>query len=220
MEQIIDFSAITACGESCTACKKKTAGICKGCIELDGYVPEWAGSGRCKVHTCARNHHVQFCGICSDFPCKQLTSYISWNKNIVEHLTSLACQYYNQNLEGEKIMEITEQFEKKIAPFTWSEYKETASVCLDAGIYLQEVFDSRADEGFEGSGYDWESLAKVFLDEKCPELISEINFDSEAGMFCVYSKNMEALQKFILNFKNACMDKTLILDLFSRAELD
>lgn len=114
-------------------------------------------------------------------------------------------------------MEITEQFEKEIAPFTWSEYKETASVCLDAGMYLQEVFD---EVGFEGSGYDWESLAKVFLDEKCPELISEINFDSEAGMFCVYSKNMKALQKFILSFKNACMDRTLILDLFSRAEPD
>lgn len=184
LEQTIDFSTITACGESCTACKKRTDGIC------------------------------------GDFPCKQLTSYINWNKNIVKHLASLACQYYNQNFKGEKIMKITEQFEKEIAPFSWVEYKDTASVCLDAGIYLQEVFDSRADEGFEGSGYDWEGLAKVFLDEKCPELISEINFDSEAGMFCVYSKNIEALQKFILNFKNACMDKTLIFDLFSRAELD
>ena len=39
-------------------------------------------------------------------------------------------------------------------------------------------------------------------------------------MFCVYSKNREALRDFILRFKAACEDRTLILDLFQRAELD
>lgn len=216
----MDFSTITACGESCADCKKRSDGICKGCIEADGYVPEWAGSGRCKIHACTRNHNVQFCGICDNFPCQHLTDYIHWNPNIVEHLTTLVSQYHKQNLKGEKNMEITEQFKKEIAPFTWIEHEGSASVCLNAGEYLQEIFDTRANDGFEGSGYDWESLAKVFLEEKCSDLIEKINFDSEAGMFCVYSKNIEALQEFIRGFKNACMDKTLILDLFSRAELD
>jgi hypothetical protein len=47
-----------------------------------------------------------------------------------------------------------------------------------------------------------------------------VDFDPEAGMFCVYSKDKDALLDFILHFKKACEDKTLILDLFSRAELD
>ncbi len=34
--------------------------------------------------------------------------------------------------------------------------------------YLQDVFDNC--EGCEGSGYDWESLAQVFLEEKCSDL--------------------------------------------------
>ena len=50
MEHTIDFSTITACGECCSGCKKKMNGICKGCIEADGYVPEWSDSGRCKIH--------------------------------------------------------------------------------------------------------------------------------------------------------------------------
>ena len=112
------------------------------------------------------------------------------------------------------------EFEKEIAPFGWVEHDDHASVCLTAGEYLQEVFDTRAEEGFEGSGYDWESLARVFLDEQCPQLAAEIDFDSEAGMFCVYSKNREALREFILRFKAACEDRALILDLFQRAELD
>ena len=98
----MDFSTITACGESCTGCKKRSDGICKGCIEADGYVPEWAGSGRCKIHACTRNHNVQFCGICDNFPCQHLTDYIHWNPNIVEHLATLASQYHKHNLKGEK----------------------------------------------------------------------------------------------------------------------
>ncbi|MDE7415830.1 MAG: DUF3795 domain-containing protein [Lachnospiraceae bacterium] len=92
----IDFTTITACGECCKGCPQKINGICIGCIEADGYVPEWAESGRCKVHACAGNHNVQFCGICDAFPCEQLTSIIHWNPNIAEHLSVLAKQYQEQ----------------------------------------------------------------------------------------------------------------------------
>ena len=142
--------------------------------------------------------------------------YIVYTKGGVDELLKCSKEYV---IRGE-IKQNLEQFKKEIAPFTWIEHEGSASVCLNAGEYLQEIFDTRANDGFEGSGYDWESLAKVFLEEKCSDLIEKINFDSEAGLLCVYSKNIEALQEFIRGFKNACMDKTLILDLFSRAELD
>lgn len=117
-------------------------------------------------------------------------------------------------------MKITKQFENEIAPFFWVEQSAGASVCLMAGEYLQEIFDTRADEGFIGSGYDWSSFAQVFLDEKCSDLQEKINFDPEADMFCAYSKDKDALAEFILRFKKACEDKVLISDLFSRIELD
>lgn len=93
MNKSIDFSSITACGGCCDGCKKKTDGQCKGCIEEDGYVSEWAESGRCKVHTCAREHNVEFCGLCSAFPCNEITKLIHWNPDIVEHQTMLARKY-------------------------------------------------------------------------------------------------------------------------------
>ena len=117
-------------------------------------------------------------------------------------------------------MEITENFKEDIAPFFWVDHEETASVCLNVGTYLQEVFDSRADEGFEGSGYDWASLAQVFLDEKSPELKDRLDFDPEGSMFCAYAKDKAALAEFIQQFKQACEDRALILALFGRAELD
>ena len=96
MGQQIDFSTITACGECCVGCKKKLDGLCKGCIESDGYVPEWDSTGRCKVHACARDHGIQFCGICKEFPCDELVNIIHWNPNIVAHLSGLAKQYQEQ----------------------------------------------------------------------------------------------------------------------------
>ena len=66
-------------------------------------------------------------------------------------------------------------------------------------------------------GYDLQSLAKSLAKKHD---IKGLKYDCEAGMFCVYSKDKDALLDFILRFKKACEDKTLILDLFSKAELD
>ena len=52
------------------------------------------------------------------------------------------------------------------------------------GEYLQDVFDGRADDGFEGNGYDWASLAQVLgVCEKCPHLLGKVDFDPEGSMF-------------------------------------
>jgi hypothetical protein len=114
----------------------------------------------------------------------------------------------------------TNDFEEKIKPFFWVEHENSVSVCLNAGEYKAEIFQAREDEGFEGNGYDWASLAQVFLEELKPELMDIVQFDPETGMFCAYSDNEEALKTFILSFKNACENETFIQDLFSRAELD
>lgn len=112
------------------------------------------------------------------------------------------------------------EFEKEIAPFWWNDFEgKEFSVCLNAGEYKDEIFKTREEEGFEGNGYDWASLARVFLDEKASHL-SSVKFDPEGGMFCAYSSNKEELKEFLVSFKNACEDKKLIEDLFSRAELD
>ena len=103
-----------------------------------------------------------------------------------------------------------------IAPFSWIDGENSVSVIMtEVGSFQQDIFDSRAEEGFEGGGYDWQSLAVVFLAEK-------INFDSESSMFCAYTRKEDApaLQEFIIAFKKALDDKPLILDIFSRAELD
>nr|WP_277506112.1 MULTISPECIES: immunity 51 family protein [unclassified Paenibacillus] len=109
----------------------------------------------------------------------------------------------------------------EVAPFKLiSQANGGMSVILVVGSYRQELFASRADEGFEGNGYDWASLAAVFLEEQMPQLQEQIHFDPEADMFCAYSSDGVALKAFITGFKRACENEELIRDLFSRAELD
>ncbi len=95
-----DFITITACGECCVGCSKKKDGSCPGCIESDGRVPEWAGSGMCKVHACCKEHNARFCGVCSDFPCDKLPQMISWNPEIIKHLSALRDEYICSSLSG------------------------------------------------------------------------------------------------------------------------
>jgi len=111
-------------------------------------------------------------------------------------------------------------FKETIKPFFWVEHANSVSVCLEVGDYKTKVFQTREEEGFEGNGYDWGSLAQVFLDEKKSNLKDVVKFDPEAGMFCAYSSNIDDLQDFIISFKEACENDKLIEDLFSRAELD
>lgn len=114
----------------------------------------------------------------------------------------------------------TDSLKEQIRPFFWVEHANSFSVCLNAGEYRSEVFETRENEGFEGNGYDWASLASVFIAERMPELEEVVKFDPEAGMFCAYSSDADALKRFILSFKTACEDEILIRDMFSRAELD
>ncbi len=93
MSDNLDYSELTACGEYCVGCYKKKEGICQGCIEADGYVTEWAQSGRCKVHACTREHNVTFCGLCAEFPCKGIKDMIHWKPNVIEQMRELAEGY-------------------------------------------------------------------------------------------------------------------------------
>ena len=119
-----------------------------------------------------------------------------------------------------------ENINEKISPFNLRVYDEDPQnvrgslIYYPDGEYRQEVFDTREEEGFEGNGYDWESLALVFLEEKMPELSDAIDFDPEGSMFCAYSSKVDALSRFALGFKEFCDDIEAMKALFSRAELD
>ena len=119
-----------------------------------------------------------------------------------------------------------EEINKQLEPFKLMVFDEgTEDVWATLVLWLnddykQNVFDTRQEEGFVGNGYDWNSLANVFLEENIPELMEVLSFDSEAGLFSIGSEEVEAVKKFALGFKVMCDDESEMTDLFSRATLD
>ena len=102
--------------------------------------------------------------------------------------------------------------DEQIKPFTLVHHDTNTSLILDAGDWQQAVFEERADDGFEGNGYDWASVAQVYLDDTQPAWREDIRFDPEAGMFCAYSSKPESIAAFALAFHAACADTARLRD--------
>lgn len=119
-----------------------------------------------------------------------------------------------------------EDLNKQLEPFKLMVFDEgTEDVWATLVLWLNEdykqnVFDTRQDDGFLGNGYDWNSLATVYLEEKMPELVDALSFDSEEGLFSIGSEDVEAVKKFAIRFKALCDDESEMMDLLSRATLD
>ena len=96
MEKKMDYKKLTApCGRDCFNCyfylasrnEKYKAGlaekmgldpekvVCKGCREIEGncqILNNYGFSGNCKIYDCVKEHNVEFCSDCIDFPCDLL----------------------------------------------------------------------------------------------------------------------------------------------------
>ncbi len=151
--QKIDFSVITACGECCTGCAKKASGQCPGCIEADGVVPEWAGSGRCRIHKCVREHGVQFCGLCRKFPCERIPDLIPWNPDIISHLTYLKDEYKRQTIPKRVYCGGRFDFDYPDEGYEQKAAEDYRAILLkDVGLLLRKSDSVRVSENLEYIG--------------------------------------------------------------------
>ena len=106
---------------------------------------------------------------------------------------------YNEK-EGKKF---NDWFENRISPFN----------ILDHGKdnYSLFVFESSFSDLFSRrkvkSGYDFEKQIQDYVDDVLPHLNNSLTYDSEAGMFCVYSNDIRNLEELAYSFKNSLMGK-------------
>lgn len=105
---------------------------------------------------------------------------------------------YELEIGVEQKSQVTNSTESKLKePFVWEkEHKRRYSVTVDDLEELQYIFEGIEDEP-EGSGYDWEAIAKEFIKANFPDAKRKIKFDSEADMFYMYSSKEELLEEVI-----------------------
>ena len=110
-------------------------------------------------------------------------------------------------------------FGEQIAPFFWKETEDGAFLYLEGNrAYQREVFSVRSDEGFEGNGYDWADLARVFIEEERPDLRAMIQLIPTADRFCAFSLYPKALRDFALSFKAMCENDGKMSELLQKVE--
>ena len=66
---MMEKDLLAPCGTYCGFCPyyiKKRTPHCSGCGAHKGH-PFW---GKCKLYICAKDHKVEHCGLCSEFPCE------------------------------------------------------------------------------------------------------------------------------------------------------
>ncbi len=107
----------------------------------------------------------------------------------------------------------------RIKPFVIVDFEEGASLHLySVEDYKIELFESRKTEGFTGNGYDWTALAKKFIDEEMPDIMDELEFEPDYGLFTVHSDSAILLEAFAMRFKAALDDNEYIYPFFMDVE--
>ena len=105
-------------------------------------------------------------------------------------------------------------------PFRVFQYDQNvgkASLLFDDFNTTEHIF-SKFDD-FEGGGYDWESVARVVLDEMVSEMRDRVELDAEGSMFGARGSvsDMEELGRVMYR---VYLDNDLLSDLLTRAEPD
>ncbi|MDI9959389.1 MULTISPECIES: Imm51 family immunity protein [unclassified Rhodococcus (in: high G+C Gram-positive bacteria)] len=75
-------------------------------------------------------------------------------------------------------------------------------------------------EGFEGSGYDWASVAHAVVGRDAPHLEGRFGTDPEAGMFVAYGSDNGALGELGALLVKAYSDAEYLGGLVAISELD
>lgn len=75
-------------------------------------------------------------------------------------------------------------------PFTLSNHEKIFSLLL-----TDLKWDLFEKNSFLGNGHDWNRFIENLLRDKLPNILPNLEFDSEADMFCVRSEDKSQLEK-------------------------
>jgi len=95
----------SACGALCDPCpyfKGKKLPLCRGCKASEGN-PFW---GSCETYACAKEHSVEHCGLCGDFPCDGFVSRYDPSKGQKSALLRAGLLAYRARHGDEKAIEL------------------------------------------------------------------------------------------------------------------
>ena len=82
------------------------------------------------------------------------------------------------------------------------------------------VDDVVEELGHEPNGYFWEGVAQVLVSTEAPALDGRFSYDPEAGMFCAYGPDRDALEELGTRMAPVATDPERMRQLVAAAEAD
>lgn len=105
------------------------------------------------------------------------------------------------------------------APCRFHEHEHSFSLTFDA--FDTNGADAVFEEaGFDGGGYAWEGVVRALVQMHAPKLKKKLSYDPEASMFCVVSKDREALGHVAALIQLVLADPALLRDAITHADPD
>jgi hypothetical protein len=105
------------------------------------------------------------------------------------------------------------------SPFILSSEEARSTLILSDRDMVARTHVFEEKSGWLGSGYDWASIARVVVQERLPDLMDDLIFHPEAGMF-VATGSIEAVKRLGEEMKKVFDDEASIRDILGHAELD
>lgn len=98
-------------------------------------------------------------------------------------------------------------------PFIIMRHDDCCSLILNQENFHSKLFHQISSECNLNNGYDYENLIKAYVDKKLPHLARNLNYDSEAGMFCVYLNRVKELKQLANSFLQDVKNEKEMLEL-------
>lgn len=96
----------------------------------------------------------------------------------------------------------------------FNDLDDSYSLTLPIETVHEKIFEIVETAGFEPNGYFWER----FVHYISPKLAEQVNFDSEAGMFCAYGTDRDALLALQTQIEAVVQDPALVAETITRGE--
>ena len=100
------------CGTHCGFCvyyKQERLPRCSGCGAQKGH-PFW---GDCKLYACAREHDVEHCGLCNEFPCELFVNQYDPEHGQKSVFIRAGLLAYRKKAGTEKYIEMVQKLEEQ-----------------------------------------------------------------------------------------------------------
>lgn len=105
-----------------------------------------------------------------------------------------------------------------VKPFGINMHSSNYSIFLSEKDFKNHL--TKEADNFISCGYCWEKVFKTFAEKELPEIKDQIEYDSEAGMFCAYSSNLKAMNLFSQKLSDIYANEKELKNIIENTDFD